>query len=80
MKHLFWDYEKQWVILVLCIVACLYLYDNLFSEPTFTIQDVYVYCGKNPEVLITHRGDDCNITMNTIYNENENWTRTLDKR
>ena len=48
---------------------------NEFIGSGFTIQDVYVYCGSNPDVLITHRGDNCSNVMNNIYGENENFTR-----
>ena len=73
-KGLFETYKSQIIILILLFVAILYIHD-ITSEPLYTIQDVYVYCWKNPEVLITQRGDDCNLTMNEMYNENENFTR-----
>lgn len=66
------------IILLICIFGMFFtVNDFLYNNSGYTIQDVYVYCGKNPEVLITPRGDDCNITMNKIYNENENWTRYI---
>lgn len=52
----------------------IFIIDDIMG-PTYTIQDVYVYCGKNPEVLITHHGDNCSNVMNNIYGENENFTR-----
>lgn len=69
------------IIPIILIIFVLIFGFNIYlkQNPGYTIQDVYVYCSKNPDVLITHRGDDCNNTMNNIYNENENWTRYIDQ-
>ena len=82
-KQIFWDNQSTWVGIILGFVFILMLVDyfgttEMILGPSYTIQDVYVHCGRNPEVLITHRGDNCSEVMNIIYNENENWTRTID--
>jgi hypothetical protein len=68
------------VLFLISIFGIMFTANDFLYNNEFTIQDVYIYCNKNPDVLITPRGDNCNLTMNKIYNENENWTRTRDLR
>jgi len=77
-KGLYETFKSQIIILTLLLVGALWITEEFdIFEPGYTIQDVYVHCYRNPDTLITHRGDNCSNVMNVIYNENENWTRFI---
>ena len=71
-----WDWNrrvciKNWyiglfIILLFCIVIFKVIPDIV--GPTFTIQDVWVYCCNNRDVIITKAGDNCTNVINNIYN------------
>jgi len=57
-------------IFMTIITALIVIYTFILvggANSGFTIQDVYNYCCKNPEVEITIHGDNCTNVINNIY-------------